>query len=377
MNSRERVLAAINHKEPDRVPLYFGGTSSFMTDEAYFQLKDYLGITGDVEAYREGHTGNYFDQRILEALDADVRFVHMKKAAATPVRRIDENTVLCDWGVPIRKIDGYGVRVDPPLAHATKSDIACHPWPDPYDPGRTAGLALAARTLREQTDKAVVARSPQSASFLEYGAWLRGMEQFLMDLLLDRGFAEALLDKILDLQIGFYDALLTEVGRYVDIVETAEDYGTQNGLLISPQLFRDIIKPRRKAINDFIRKKAPGAKILHHSCGAIEPIITDLVEVGVDILNPVQPLPNMNPSEIKKKYGDKVVLCGGVDMQNTGLQDPYLLEQEVVLRIEQLASGGGYLFAPSNHIQPDLPTRSVVALFALAKKHGVYGRNEA
>lgn len=370
MTSRERVLKAINHEEPDRVPLYFGGTSSFLTDEAYFILKDYLGIKGDIQPYRVGHTGNYCDQRILEALDVDVRMVYMREPLDVP--RLDADTVLDDWGVPLKRVGGYGVRINPPLANASKEEIDAHPWPDPYDPRRVEGLAEYAASLRKNTDKAIVARSPQAASFLEYGAWLRGMEQFMIDMLTNKEFTEKLLDKILELQIQFYDAFLTAVGQYVDIVETAEDYGTQNSLLISPKLFREVIKPRRKAINDFIKKKCPGVKILHHSCGAIEPIIEDLIETGVDILNPVQPLPNMNPEEIKEKYGNRICLCGGINMQTLGVLDIKEVEQEVVLRINQMAKGGGYLFCTSNHVQVDTRPENVVALFDFARKHGWY-----
>jgi uroporphyrinogen decarboxylase len=373
MNSRERVLTALNHQQPDRIPIYFGGTSSFLTDRAYFLLKEYLGITGDVLPYREGHTGNIFDQRILEALDVDVRFVHLKKPANFQPQRIAEDTILDEWGIPLRTLDGYGVRVDPPLARAGIDDIGSHPWPDPFDPGRTEGLAEYAATLRSGTDKAIVARSPQSASFMEYGCWLRGAEQFLMDLIADKAFTNRLLDKIQEIQIQFYDAMLSKVGQYVDIVETSEDFGTQTGLLISPQLFREMIKPRRQAINDFIRSKCPGVKILHHSCGAIEKIINDLIEIGVDILNPVQPLPNMNPEQIKARYGCRITLCGGVDMQNTGLKDLGEVESEVKLRIKQMAAGGGYLFCTSNHVQSDLPPASVVALFENAHRFGAYG----
>jgi uroporphyrinogen decarboxylase len=373
LNSRERILAAINLMPPDRVPLYFGGTSSFLTDEAYFILKEYLGIQGDVEPYREGHTGNIFDQRILEALDVDVRFVYMKKPDFFKYTRLDRDTILSDWGIPIRNIDGYGVRVNPPLANATIEDIALHAWPDAYDPGRTEGLEQYAKYLREHTDKAVVARAPQSASFLEYGCWLRGTEQFFMDMVLDQEFVTGLLDKILDIQIKFYDAFLQSVGKYVDIVETSEDYGTQTGLLISPELFRSMIKPRRKAINDFIKSKCPHVKILHHSCGAIEGIIDDLIECGVDILNPIQPLgAKMDPADIKMKYGKKICLCGGIDMQKAMLGDISSIENEVKLRIQQMAEGGGYLLCTSNHVQRDTPPSSVIELYRMAKKYGLF-----
>ena len=375
MNSRERVLTSLNHEEPDRVPLYFGGTSSNLTDESYFQLKKFLGIEGDVETYREGHTGNYFDQRILEALDVDVRFVHLKKPRDFNVKKIDKNTILSDWGIPIRKIDGYGVRVNPPLVNATVEDIELHPWPDPYDPGRTEGLKEYAKYLRTKTDKAIVARSPQSASFLEYGCWLRGTEKFYMDMIINKNFTEKLLDKILDIQTKFYDAFLSSVGKYVDIIETAEDYGTQTGLLISPQLFREMIKPRRKAINDFIHNECPRVKILHHSCGAIDEIIEDLIEIGVDILNSIQPLAkNMNPGYIKRKYGDRLCFCGGIDMQKAMIGTKDQIKEEVKTRIRQMANDGGYLLCTSNHVQRDISPDNVVFLYEMARKYGKYGK---
>ena len=110
MNSRERVLTSLNHKEPDRVPLYFGGTFSFLTDEAYFELKKYLNIQEEIEPYREGHTGNYFDQRILEKLDVDVRLVHLREPKVSTDKNINNGIILDDWGIPIKKIHGYGVR---------------------------------------------------------------------------------------------------------------------------------------------------------------------------------------------------------------------------------------------------------------------------
>jgi len=378
MNSRERVLTALNHQEPDRVPLYFGGTSSFLTDTAYYKLKEYLGIHGDVEPYRTGHTGNIFDQRILEALDVDVRFVVMK--IGIDVRRVDEHTILSDWGIPLRKVDGYGVRTGPPFSDIdvekegeVNRAIEAHPWPNPYDPRRIEGLEEYAREL-QKSEKAIVARSPQSASVLEYGCWLRGDTNFYIDLILHKPFVEKLLDKILDVQIQFYDALLNITGKYLDIVETAEDYGTQSSLLVSPETFREFIKPRRKKINDFIKGKCPQVKVLHHSCGAIAGIIDDLIETGVDVINPLQPkAERMDPVRIKTQFGARTCFCGGIDMQEAMVGDLRQVEDEVRLRIAQLAPGGGYLLCTSNHVQRDIPPENVVALFQRAGEYGVYG----
>ena len=279
MNSRERVLAALNHPEPNRVPLYFGATSSFLTDTAYYKLKEYLGIHGDVEPYRTGHTGNIFDQRILEALDVNVRLMVMK--IGIDVRRADEHTTLSDWGIPLRIVDGYGVRTDPPFSDIdvekegeVNRAIEAHPWPNPYDPRRIEGLEEYAREL-QKSEKVIVARSPQSASFLEYGCWLRGDTNF------------------------------------------------------------------------YIKGKCPQVKVLHHSCGAIAGINDDLIETGVDVINPLQPkAERMDPVRIKTQFGARTCFCGGIDMQEAMVGDLRQVEDEVRLKIVQLAPGGGISYVP-------------------------------
>jgi uroporphyrinogen decarboxylase len=220
--------------------------------------------------------------------------------------------------------------------------LSRHSWPDPYDPRRAEGLEEEARRLSSETDACLVARSPQSAGFLEYGAWLRGDENFLADLFLAEEFSSALFDKICELQLGYYNVLLGTVGSYVDIVETSEDYGSASGLLISPETFRKYIKPRRTAINAFIKSKCPHVKILHHSCGAIRPIISDLIETGIDILNPVQPnLPGMTGGELKAEFGDILCFCGGADMITLATGSDEDIENDVRARMSEYASSGG------------------------------------
>lgn len=371
MSPRERVLAALNHKKPDRVPFYFGGTSTNMTDQAYFKALKEWDLGDPVEPYRFGHTGCYVDNRLLAFLGVDVRMIQMKIGLEKVF--VAEDTVLSDWGIPLKMIDGYGSRVDPPFASLDPEScpdeaseaLMKHSWPDGGDPRRIAGLRKQAKRFRDE-GYAVVGRSPQSSSFLEYGCWLRGDVAFYMDLMLNKDFVHSMLDRILSIQKVFYDALLTETGDLLDIVETSEDYGTQSSLLISPDLFREFIKPRRADLNRFIKSKSPHVKILHHSCGAIEPIIPDLIETGIDILNPIQPgAGGMDPENIALHYGSQCIFCGGIDMLQSISGSVEDLRSEVALRIRQFrGEQGGYLLSTSNHIQEDTPLDNLKELFS-------------
>ena len=180
MNHRERVLTALDHKEPDRVPLSLGGTASSYTDESYHRLKAYLGIEGDIRPYRYGHTGNYLDERIFDALDTDYRYLVLSYPDDSHLKWQSENTFIDDWGILRKSVDGYVSRIGHPLAGAGLEDLERHPWPDYtriYPAGLKKELGERAAYLREKTDFAVVARAALSGTFLEYGAWLCGFEE--------------------------------------------------------------------------------------------------------------------------------------------------------------------------------------------------------
>ena len=133
------------------------------------------------------------------------------------------------------------------------------------------------------------------------------MENFLVDMMTEKEFAGYLLDQILDIQMAMYDVLLKDAGKYVQMVETADDYGTQKGPMMSPELFREMILPRRRKLNDFIRSKAPNAKIFHHTCGSVYKLIPDLIEAGIDVLNPIQhSAAEMDTYRLQEEFGDKI-----------------------------------------------------------------------
>ena len=362
--SREIVLDAINHKPVERLPVYFGGTSSFLSDEAYFCLKKYLGIEGNVDPYRKGHTGTIYDERILESLGADVRCLVFKLENYGVKEYVSDTRIIDEWGCPIVRSGEHWSRVEPPLEGASYADILAFPFPDPHNSARNGNLLKQAQKLYQENQYAIVARSPHSASFLELGCWMLGTTDFLCGLVEESPEIELFLDRVMETQMAYYEEFLKIVGPYVDIVETSEDYGTQNSMFISPETYSSMIKPRREKINEVIHKYAPKAKILHHSCGAIRPLLPALIDTGIDIINPMQPgLPGMDPAMLKKDFGKDICFCGGIDMQKAMVGSFEDIEKDVRRCVQAMGFDGGYLIATSNHIQSDTEPQNVVYLF--------------
>jgi uroporphyrinogen decarboxylase len=273
-----------------------------------------------------------------------------------------------EWGVQYRPRGPYNERVGHPLAEASLDDLDQFPWPDPDDPGRVAGLADEARRLYEGTDYSLAAGHISAGVFQD--CWnLRGMALFFEDMALRREFADALLDRVLAVHIGMWEHFLDAVGEYVDVVETADDLGGQTGLLISPGMYRELIKPRHAALNAAIRGRTR-AKILYHSCGAIMPLIDDLIEAGVDILNPIQPLPGlMEPEDLRSRYADRLVFHGGLDVQSLLLTGTPGEVAAHVRRYLDLLGPECYIMAPANSVQPGTPPENLVAAYQAAAKY--------
>jgi uroporphyrinogen decarboxylase len=207
------------------------------------------------------------------------------------------------------------------------------------------------------------------------GAWfLRGMEQFMVDMVSNRTLAGALLDKVLQIMVGFYGVYLDEIGDVIDIVPTGDDLGGQRGPLMRPDLYRELIKPRQKELISFIKSKTK-AKIFFHICGDFTPFLEDLIEVGVDIINPVQLTAlRMDAKTLKERWGDRVVFWGGgCDTQRVlpfGTEDEVV--KEVQQRIGELAPGGGFVFSQVHDIQANTPPQNIAAMLDAALKFGRY-----
>ena len=260
------------------------------------------------------------------------------------------------------------------LRAPSMDDLARMPWPDPADPGRFRGLRDRVKALRAGTDRALFGMAPCGHDLLNQLFRVRGMEEGMMDLLINEAFAEAFFDRLTDTICTAQTLFLKEVGDLIDIHFTADDLAGQTGPLISPEVYRRMIKPRWARIIQTI-KTHTRAPIFYHSCGALEEFIPDLIEIGVDIINPVQvSAVGMDSARLKQKYGKNLSFWGGgCDTQNVVHRaTPDEVRQEVRRRIRDLAPGGGFVFNPVHNIQPLVPPANVVALFEAAQEYGRY-----
>jgi uroporphyrinogen decarboxylase len=376
LSPRERVHLTLQHKEPDRVPVALGGGPYGVVDPVYFKLLDYLQIGDPVAPFRQGHNISYMDDRLLDKLDTDFRYVYPNRLPNSPIQPGRE---------PGTFYDSYGqvwIQAQP-YYYAGKGILSeMHPdqgldawisFPDPEDPLWMSGVAERAEMLRQTTDYFVVMRMVASHGVFQTACDLRGTENFLVDLAINPNFAQSLLDKIASLQLGLIRQALIAGGAYFDMIELpGDDYASNQGTLISPAMFRRFIKPILKRFVDEIRSYRPDISIMLHSDGVITSLLEDLIEVGVDVVHPLEPLPSVDLVEIKRRFGDRVTFLGAIDISHAmpGTVDDVINEAKT--RIQQLGPGGGYILAPSNHIQADVPPENVVALYQAAHRYGCY-----
>ena len=387
MTSRERVLTTLNFKEPDRVPIDLGGTwVSTISVRAYEELKKYLGVEVEKTKIEDidiiGQCVRKLDEVVLEKLGVDFRPVYLKFPGKEfeIIEDKDSHHHKDEWGIWWRmpkKCGFYYDMIDHPLKEATVKDLTKYPWPFPRKDGlwreRLIALQEEAKDLYEEGNYAVVANISEPGLF-ERAWFLRGMENFMIDIISNQDFAETILDKILGIHLWLYEQYLDFIGQYIQVVTLGDDIAGQRGPLISPQLYRRLIKPRHKELIDLIKKKTK-AKIFYHCCGSINEFLKDLIEIGVDIVNPVQiSAKDMDTSELKKKYGHDIVFWGGgCDTQEIlPFGKPIDVEREVRKRINDLASGGGFVFTQVHEIQANTPPENIMAMFRAAKNYGKY-----
>ncbi|UCF99741.1 MAG: hypothetical protein JSV89_09425 [Spirochaetaceae bacterium] len=381
LTPRERVRLALMIQEADRVPIDLDGWATYFTEGAYRSLLDHLG-SDEKPKINDWFLVSGVNESILRRFGVDFRRVGLGTADGFQSKTYADGSWDDEWGIRKRKVAHrspqtgktayYAEMIDPPLAEATIDDLERYPWPDPDDPGRYRGLAERARQLYETTDYALVAASIGNGIF-EQAQALRGFQRFFEDLLINREFANRLIDRILQIQLRIIDRYLSTVGPYVEIVETSDDYGMQTGPLISPQLYRDMLQPAHRQLNRFIKERTE-AKIYLHSCGSIRDVLDDLIDSGVEVINPVQPRArDMDSAGLKRRFGHRVVFHGGVDEQyvlpHGSVEE---VQAEVQERMAAFAPGGGYIFAPAHNIQDDVPPQNVMAMFDSALSYGRY-----
>ena len=376
MTSRERVLSALDHREPDRVPLDIGSCySTSIIVEGYERLKRHLGTGGETRMLSSLFRISRLDEGVLQRLGSDCRPLVTKGRANWTPPPSEPGTLIDEWGITWKEADyGNGTYWDivrSPLAEATIEDIERYPWPDPLDPGITAGLADEARDLHEDTDYAVVADSGFQ-NLWELVWMLRGFEQALIDLADDPEFVHALMARLLEINKTATGRFLDLVGRDIDVLRMSDDLGTQRGLVMSLDMYRRLVKPYFREYVRFCRSRTD-ARIFFHSCGDVADLIGDLVEVGVDVLNPVQVAALGDTATLKARFGDRIAFWGGIDTQHVlphgSVAD---VEEEVRRRIRDFAPGGGYVIASVHNIQPDVPPENILAMADAARRYGRY-----
>jgi len=373
MTPRERLLTALNHQEPDRVPIDFGGMSTGIEVEAYNRLKNLIGFKGETKTFVRDHVE--IDEPILERFGVDTRYLRLGPPRNFVMTIEKDNSFVDLWGTRWRKPPSsfYWDMVAYPIKQPTLTALKKYRWPDPHDPGRTEGLKERAKNLLENTDYAVVLDTIGFGVF-ETGWLLRGIENFLMDIAAEPKFAEALIQGVADYYVSLYDRVLGEVGEMIQVVMVGDDLGTQKGPMISLKTYRNFIKPAQKKVWQFIKSKTQ-ARLFLHSCGSVRQFLPDWIELGLDILNPVQvAAKGMDPKELKREFGkDLTFWGGGCDTQRVlSFGTPEDVENEVRQRIYEFAPGGGFVFNQIHNIQPQVPPQNILRMFATALKYGNY-----
>jgi uroporphyrinogen decarboxylase len=313
----------------------------------------------------------------LQKLDIDTRPIYMQPAPETIRPSAEPNHFYDEWGVKWKEVDANGVIyreiAENPLQNASLSDLENYPWwPDPQDPTRYAGVKQHAYQMFSGTDYGLVG-CPAFNSVWERAYFLCGFSRMLESLVTEPEFVHLLFRKITDIILVSLEKYLNLVGPTIQVVKIGDDLGSQENSLMSPATYRKTIKPYHQEIFQTIKSHS-AAHVFLHSCGSVYKLLPDLIDAGVDILNPVQvSAAGMDTRRLKAEFGDRLTFWGAIDTQHVlpkgSVQD---VKQEVERRITDLGANGGYVVAPVHNIQGDVPAENVVAMYQSARQFGRY-----
>lgn len=382
MNPRERVLLALNHKEPDRIPIDLGGTIvSSITRRSYIDLKNYLGMpVEEINMLDYIQQLPYVDETLMQRFGVDFRMVQLPAATAPGVIIFEEGdyyAIVDRWGAKLHMPKDGGLYfdwVDFPFTETTLEALERYNWPRPDPQEYNVKLRQQAQYLYENSDYALVGSAIIGGGIFEQPARVIGLENFLMALVQEPQFADRIMDRITDIYIESCNNYLDELGKYLHVFIYYDDLCGQEGWMIRPDLYRKMIKPKQRRLVEAITRKT-GAKLFYHSCGASRDLIPDLIDVGFDIINPVQvSARGMDTRRLKQDFGRDIVFWGGgVDTQHVlPFGKPADVVDEVKRRIDDLAPGGGFVFAAIHNIQAFVPPENIVAAFDTALEYGKY-----
>ncbi len=380
MTHRERLRKALNHEETDRVPIDIGGSlDTTLNEQAYKNLKKYIGQPEEKYDYAIfWENAVYPDERLQKFLDTDVRAVHLPDRSSS--YKIHENPDGSRWykdeyGV-IRKKSTKSVffdLVEPPLkGELTKKKVEDFNWPQP-DPLqlkkdiKEAGAR--AKYLYEKTDYGIIASLNIAPATLTQ--IIRGFSGWSMDIMDEPKLLEALMEKYVDVNLEILVEFYKEIGKYCDVAYfLADDLATQNGLWLSPDMYRKYVKKQHKRVIDTI-KKYTDAKVMYHCCGAASALLPDFIENGMDIFNPVQVnAKGMDSKRLKREFGKYITFWGGIDTQRVlPFGSPEEVRREVFQRISDFTQGGGgYVLAAVHNILPEVPPENILAMVEAGKE---------
>lgn len=406
MTSRERILAAIEHREPDRVPVDLGATpSSGISAVAYGNLKKYLGITiGHTRIYDVVQQLAQPEDEVLERLGIDVvdvgRTFNTADSDWLGTELFDGQPAQYPaWFKPERQADGSWVARIPDgtdIAHMPAGgafyDQSCFPWLDAYPSDINKALPDAMKkvlwmalvhspwdhasedrfwadlrehaiNLRNTSDRAIMIVC--GCNLFEWGTFLRRMDNFLMDLFIDEVNVERTLDALMEQHLAALEKVCRAVGDVCDILRFGDDLGMDSGLFMPPALYRKLFKPRHAQLCNYVHKNS-GMKTFLHSCGSIVEVIPDLIEAGYDVINPVQTnCRGMDPAELKKEFGRDITFWGGGCDTRSILNraTPAEVKKHTLERLEIFAPGGGFVFNTVHNILPEIPPQNIMAMF--------------
>ncbi|NPV55175.1 MAG: hypothetical protein HPY76_00680 [Anaerolineae bacterium] len=381
MTSRQRLMTAIDHQEPDRVPIIIGTSNTTgIKMPAYRALKDYLGIQAkDNYIYDWQELGTAaLDEETLQRLHSDARGVLDRFPAWVYERnraRPPHDPFIDDWGSGQKEVEpGVWYPGIHPMAQATTiEEIEAYPWPDMDDPSRVAHVREQARQLAQANQYGIIG-TPWLLFPFERAHAMQGLDTFLYNMASDPVFSRALLEKIASLCKVLMGHFLDEIGENIDIIKIGDDLGTQESLMISPRMYRQILKPIHADFIKFIKSKT-NAKIFFHTDGDVFNLIDDFIEIGVDILNPVQTSAGKmsDLAALKQRWGNQLTFCGAVDTHHFL---PFGTVQEVMDEVHRvidvMAPGGGYIVTSVHTIMDEVPPQNIMAMVEAVEKYGYY-----
>jgi len=364
-------MRAVGREEADRVPVDLAGSfASTITLGGYEKLKAHLGVKGETEVLSERSQLAVVAEEILQRFDIDTRMLIHGSPERTAIERFPDGSYKDEWGVVRSRPAGGHYYVSGPTfpGELTVREVERFEWPDPHDPGYTRGIAERAQDLRENTDYAIVLNLP--VGFTHQAQFMRGFGRWMMDFVECPEVAEALLDRVLDLWLATVDDLIDVAGGRFDLVFYGDDVAHQGGPLISPEMYRQYVKPRQRRLIEFVKSRT-SAPIIYHSCGAVASLLPDLVDIGIDVLNPVQvAAEGMDTLRLKQEFGRVLAFWGAIDTQKVlpfgTVED---VRAEVRRRIDDLDGEGGYVVNSVHNIQPDVPPENVCAMFDEAREY--------